>query len=486
MLLLIIKTLFFLNKSRPSLQLKYLNLHYGYIILFFFINSVVYGQTDATTKDDLRNKLESSFGDFNSFNIKKVNDEKVNDEITSNSQTDIIDVTTTGVGISKDEATKNALRNALESSFGAFISSKTEIVNDEIVNDEITSISTGNIVSYEIVSSLVEENNHFVTVNSQVSLVNFSNYIQSKGHNVTFNGNSFVMNMKLQKFNMESEEKVLNDVLEVFFQKFKSGIDFKINISEDITIAEPVMHTPFVLSLPMYDKDFEKAKQSKIFDFTKRQTSHIIKIKNNIEVYKVNAKITCSFNQNSIEAYKYLISSINSISMKPNEILSFEKANRNYYYFPINLFEEESVYEDFIRNKIRYNRQDLHLRSYNSIEKIISVLEKIEGIRFNFRIDFGDHTINFIRPKVNVDDYDWFKFWVKEDRYGWTHYWKLGYRPFLIYKNEVLIDCELSNVKLSKYNRSTNQIKEIYHSLDIYLSEKTISEIEEFKVVNLN
>lgn len=440
MLLLIIKTLFFLNKSRPSLQLKYLNLHYGYIILFFFINSVVYGQTD------------------------------------------IIDVTTTGVGISKDEATKNALRNALESSFGAFISSKTEIVNDEIVNDEITSISTGNIVSYEIVSSLIEENNHFVTVNSQVSLVNFSNYIQSKGHNVTFNGNSFVMNMKLQKFNMESEEKVLNDVLEVFFQKFKSGIDFKINISEDITIAEPVMHTPFVLSLPMYDKDFEKAKQSKIFDFTKRQASHIIKIKNNIEVYKVNAKITCSFNQNSIKAYEYLISSINSISMKPNEILSFEKANRNYFYFPINLFEEESVYEDFIRNKIRYNRQDLHLRSYNSIEKIISVLEKIEGIRFNFRIDFGDHTINLIRPKVNEYDIDWFKFWwVKENPF-----YHLGYRPFLIYKNEVLIDCELSNVKLSKYNRSTNQIKEIYHSLDIYLSEKTISEIEEFKVVNLN
>lgn len=58
------------------------------------------------------------------------------------SQTDVIDVTTTGAGSTKEDATKNALRNALESSFGAFISSKTEIVNDEI-----TSISTGNIVS---------------------------------------------------------------------------------------------------------------------------------------------------------------------------------------------------------------------------------------------------------------------------------------------------------------------------------------------------
>ena len=142
------------------------------------------------------------------------------------SQTDVIDVTTTGAGSTKEDATKNALRNALESSFGAFISSKTEIVNDEI-----TSISTGNIVSYEIVSSLVEENNHFVTVNSKVSLVKFSNYIQSQGHNVTFNGNSFAMNEKVQKFNRVSEEKTIKNILTIFEDKLKKSIEFKITVT---------------------------------------------------------------------------------------------------------------------------------------------------------------------------------------------------------------------------------------------------------------
>jgi hypothetical protein len=435
MLLLSIKTLFFLNKSRPSLQMKYFNLHYGYIILFFFINSVVYGQTD------------------------------------------IIDVTTTGVGISKDEATKNALRNALESSFGAFISSKTEIVNDEIVNDEITSISTGNIVSYEIVSSLVEENNHFVTVNSQVSLVKFSEYIQSRGYNVSFNGKSFVMNMKLQKFNMESEEDVLNDVLEVFFQKFKSGIDFKIKISEDIKIAKIVDGWDANRMVGAIEqKSLEESKQSKIFELRRLGSNFSVKIKNDVEVYKVNTKITCSFNQNSIEAYEYLISSIKSISMKPNELSDFEKVKRDYYSLPFDFLENGEAYGNFIRNNVRNHKQNLNLRSSNSIKKIISVLGKLMELRYNFRVDFGDQTINIKKQK------------------------EFNHTAFLIYKNDVLISFYPNLIDLAKrYRRliprssynlverySSWKIQDIDHDFDLYLSEKNLSEIDEFKVVNLN
>lgn len=148
-------------------------------------------------------------------------------------QTDIIDVKTSGVGVSKEEATKNALRNALESSFGAFISTKTEIVNDEIINDEITSISTGNIVSYDVISELVDEENYYVTVNSKVSLVKFSRYMQSKGYDVSFNGKSFGMKLKLQEFNEKSEEIVMNNILEVFDAKLKKSVEFKLEVDSD-------------------------------------------------------------------------------------------------------------------------------------------------------------------------------------------------------------------------------------------------------------
>lgn len=348
MLLLSIKTLLFLNKSRPSLQMKYFNLHYGYIILFFFINSVIY------------------------------------------SQTDIIDVTTTGVGISKDEATKNALRNALESSFGAFISSKTEIVNDEIVNDEITSISTGNIVSYEIVSSLVEENNHFVTVNSQVSLVRFSNYIQSKGHNVTFNGNSFVMNEKVQEFNRVSEEKTIKNILSVFEDKLKKSIEFKINV-----IGNPILSE---------NKEYR----------TK------LKFHENVDLYELKMSINWGVNDNFTEAYKFLLESLKSLSMKKSELEYYYRISRDV--FPIYLTDQvlESIYNyklrefklnevkslDEIRRELDFygktseNRSsnygllqfsglNIFLRSKKSIDFLLNSFAKTQSFIYNFKIEFG-------------------------------------------------------------------------------------------------
>ena len=45
-----------------------------------------------------------------------------------------------GQGKTQDEAKQNALRSAIEQAFGTFISSKTEILNDELVKDEIVSV----------------------------------------------------------------------------------------------------------------------------------------------------------------------------------------------------------------------------------------------------------------------------------------------------------------------------------------------------------
>jgi hypothetical protein len=46
-----------------------------------------------------------------------------------------------GQGKTQDEARQVALRSAIEQAFGAFISSKTEILNDNLVKDEIVSVA---------------------------------------------------------------------------------------------------------------------------------------------------------------------------------------------------------------------------------------------------------------------------------------------------------------------------------------------------------
>ena len=53
-----------------------------------------------------------------------------------------IEITTTGSGRTIEEAKTNALRSAIEQAYGVYISSKTEILNDNISSDEITSITS--------------------------------------------------------------------------------------------------------------------------------------------------------------------------------------------------------------------------------------------------------------------------------------------------------------------------------------------------------
>ena len=63
-----------------------------------------------------------------------------------------VTLTVSGQGKTQDEAKQVALRSAIEQAFGAFISSHTEVVNDNLVKDEIISVSNGNIQKYEIIS----------------------------------------------------------------------------------------------------------------------------------------------------------------------------------------------------------------------------------------------------------------------------------------------------------------------------------------------
>ena len=60
----------------------------------------------------------------------------------------------TGEGATKEAATNNALRSAIEQAFGVFVSANTEILNDELVKDEIATISSGNVKSYKEIAAI--------------------------------------------------------------------------------------------------------------------------------------------------------------------------------------------------------------------------------------------------------------------------------------------------------------------------------------------
>jgi hypothetical protein len=138
-----------------------------------------------------------------------------------------------GTGKTLEEAKINALRSAIEQAFGAFISSKTEILNDNLVKDEIVSIANGNIQKFDIISQVeIPNNGYAMTLNATVSISKLTSFAQSKGVVVEFKGGMFALKIELQKLNEESEFKAIKNLLTQTFEILQSSIDYSINVGE--------------------------------------------------------------------------------------------------------------------------------------------------------------------------------------------------------------------------------------------------------------
>lgn len=136
-------------------------------------------------------------------------------------------------GRTKEEATKLALRNALEETYGTFISSSTEIKNDVLVSDDIVSLSQGNIKKYDIIDGVQKSNGIYaVSIKATVSLNKLADFCESKGMAVSFNGKALNMNLKMMNFNKENEYKSLKNLARQFIEMGKPLFDFTLTVNE--------------------------------------------------------------------------------------------------------------------------------------------------------------------------------------------------------------------------------------------------------------
>lgn len=97
------------------------------------------------------------------YNNKDRQKDSNNTENKVKSQDEAV-LTVFGFGETKDEATKIALRSAIEQAFGVFVSSNTQLLNDSLISDEIATISSGNIKHYEYISEQKYENGYSVSL----------------------------------------------------------------------------------------------------------------------------------------------------------------------------------------------------------------------------------------------------------------------------------------------------------------------------------
>lgn len=150
---------------------------------------------------------------------------------------DEIALTVSADGATKDEATKIALRSAIEQAYGTFVSANTTILNDKLVKDEIVTIANGNIKSYKEVASALLPNGHTtVTLNTIVCVSKLVSYAQSKGASTEFAGATFAMNAKMKELNKTNEKKALDNLIVQIKSLLPTAFD------GSLIIGEPTNH----------------------------------------------------------------------------------------------------------------------------------------------------------------------------------------------------------------------------------------------------
>ena len=220
-----------------------------------------------------------------------------------------VTLTVSGNGKTLEEAKTNALRSAIEQAFGAFISSKTEILNDNLVMDEIVSVANGNIQKYDILSEVeLPKIGYAVTLSATVSISKLSSFAESKGVEVEFKGGMFAQNIKLQKLNEQSEEKATKNLVEVYLQLLENSFDYS------LVSSEPVL------------------------------------VNGQADLYKINFKIKTIANDNYNNFIKYFKETLDKVQATDDEATNFIKVGKPLFYLII----DKKVYKFRSINSFHY------------------------------------------------------------------------------------------------------------------------------------
>ena len=144
-----------------------------------------------------------------------------------------VTLTVIGTGVNEKEATLQALRSAIEQTYGAFVSANTTILNDNLVKDEIVSRSKGNVKKYEKLSVTPMSNGHVsILLKVTVSIDKLISYAKSKGSEVEFAGSVYSSNAKLLELKIKSIKKTYEEMVQQLEFIAQEMFDFEIVVGD--------------------------------------------------------------------------------------------------------------------------------------------------------------------------------------------------------------------------------------------------------------
>ena len=228
---------------------------------------------------------------------------------------DEVTLVATGSAETEQEAILIALRSAIEQTFGTFVSSNTTMVNDELIKDEIVSVSKGNVKNYEKLSSVVLPNGQTsVSLKATVCISKLISYAKSKGSSAEFAGQTFAMNMKLERLREKNTLAAYKQMCEQIILMAPKAFDFQIKL------YDPSLFT-------------DNAKESRSVSKYIEGLSELAKEK---VLYRVPATLHVMSNAVTSAIYDLVNNTLNSLKLTDEEIRDRKQRNLNCYKININ------------------------------------------------------------------------------------------------------------------------------------------------------
>lgn len=284
-------------------------------------------------------------------------------------QTDEVTLVVSADGPTKDEATKIALRSAIEQAYGTFVSANTTILNDELVKDEIVTVTNGNIKNYEEISSNIVNGKTYITLKATVCISKLVSYAQSKGVETEFAGATFAMNMKMKELNKQNELKALKNlavqVKELLPYSFNAEITIKpMEVSRTLLFGMFVNGKDETTSDFFYDKPKDIAKwATNAFDksgqFISNPKETLVKdwFENAGNNYLMDTEIVFKPNENTKSLLDLISGTLSNLSVERDFYVgSKEQTDHEVYIFYGDYYNQDKVHPSYW---LRNSRKDL-------------------------------------------------------------------------------------------------------------------------------
>ena len=285
-----------------------------------------------------------------------------------------VSITSSGSGKTLEDAKQAALRSSTEQAFGAFISSKTEMFNDQVVADQMASVSSGNIKSYEVLNeSQLPDGSWGVTLKTIVSVDKLTSFVEAKGIVIEIKGGMFALNIKQQLLNEQGEIKAVSEMVGLLHEPMQISFDYVIKSSDP-------------KSLDAESKNWE-----------------------------IPLVVTATTNKNIDFCANYCIKTLAALSLSSEEVTSYKSLNKAV--FPVTINYNGVAKTFHLRKQTSINALNTLTRQWEFYTRLFTVQSGMDESNGNGRGEIHDFsssrnynkskTINFLTSGQQAAIFSW-------------------------------------------------------------------------------